>query len=55
MINNLPNYANDYRYIVARRVDGELWFYGAWNDADKANEVALEIGGETIDTQVYWA
>lgn len=55
MINNLPNYANDYRYIVCRRVDGELWFYGAWNDADKANEVALEIGGETIDTQVYWA
>lgn len=46
MINNLPTYANEYKYIVARRVDGELWFWGAWNDRNKANEVAIEIGGE---------
>lgn len=48
MINNLPTYANEYKYIVARRVDGELWFWGAWNDLNKANEVALEIGGEVV-------
>ena len=54
MINNLPTYATDYRYIVARRIDGELWFYGAWDDANTANKVALEIGGETIDNQTYW-
>lgn len=50
---NVPRYAADYRYIVARRVDGDLWFYGAWNDADKANEVALDIDGETIDMTVW--
>ena len=48
MINNLPAYANEYKYIVARRIDGELWFWGAWNDRNKANEVALEICGEVV-------
>ena len=48
MINNLPTYANEYKYIVAHRVDGELWFWGAWDDRNKANEVALEIGGEVV-------
>lgn len=51
MINNLPTYANEYKYIVAYRVDGELWFWGAWNDCNKANEVALEIGGEVVTNQ----
>ena len=51
MINNLPIYANEYKYIVARRVDGELWFWGAWNDRNKANEVAIEIGGEVVKNQ----
>ena len=48
MINNFPAYANEYKYIVARRIDGALWFYGAWNDRNKANEIALEIGGEVV-------
>ena len=43
-INNMPRYAENYDYIVARRVDGEYWFWGAWNDRDRANEVALEEG-----------
>ena len=47
-INNMPEYATHRKYIVARRVDGELWFWGAWDDRDRANEVALEIGGITI-------
>lgn len=51
MINNLPAYANEYKYIVARRVDGELWFWGAWNDRNKANEVAIKIGGEVATNQ----
>lgn len=45
-INNMPNTTK--KYIVARRVDGELWFWGSWDDRDRANEVALEIGGEVI-------
>ena len=47
-IQNVPEYAKNYKYIVARRVDGELYFWGAWNDRNKANEVAIEIGGVVV-------
>lgn len=47
-INNMPEYATTKKYIVVRRVNGELWFWGAWNDRDAANEAALEIGGITL-------
>lgn len=50
-INNLKEYAKKHKYIVARRVDGELWFWGAWDDRNKANEVAIEIGGEVVTNQ----
>ena len=40
---NLPP---DYKkYVVARYVDGKLWFWGSWDDKDRADEVAEEIGG----------
>lgn len=42
-VNNVPNYAHDYRYWVVRAVEGELWFWGAWNDENRANEVAAEL------------
>lgn len=45
MINNLPDYANDYEFIVARFADGEYWFWGAYADGWKAEEVAEKIGG----------
>lgn len=44
-INNFPAYAKAYRFIVTRSVDGEEWYYGAWDDRESANEQALEIGG----------
>ena len=47
-INNLPKYANEYPYIVAREVDGELWFYGAYDNRNKANEIALNLGGVMV-------
>lgn len=47
-INNLPIYAKGYNYIVARDVDGELWFWGAWDDRNKANEAALELGNGVV-------
>lgn len=50
-INNLPKYAENYNFIVARRVEGELWFYGGYADVDKAISVADQIGGEVIPTK----
>lgn len=48
MINNLPTYAQNFQYVVARIVDNELWFWGAYNNYNKACEVAAEIGGKVI-------
>ena len=42
-VNNVPQYAHNYRYWVVRAVEGELWFWGAWNDENRANEVAAEL------------
>lgn len=44
-INNEPDYAKDYEFVVARKVDGELWFWGAYADGFKAEQAALEIDG----------
>ena len=48
-INNVPQYAHEYRFIVYRVVDGERYFWGAWNDSGKAVTAAKEIGGEVMD------
>ena len=45
VIHNLPEYANHYEFIVARKVDNEFWFYGAYKNGFKAEDIALEIGG----------
>lgn len=55
IINNLPDYATEYGYIVASVVDGNLWFYGAWNNADKAYEVARSIDGAVIKNPAKFA
>ena len=47
-VKNLPEYANEYKYIVASQIDGDLWFWGAWNDMKKAINAAEEIGGEVV-------
>lgn len=47
-IKNIPAYANDYEFIVAREVDGALWFYGAYADGFKADKVATEVGGVVV-------
>ena len=44
-INNMPEYANHYEFVVVREVEGKLWFYGAYRDGFKAGEVASEIRG----------
>lgn len=51
VVKNMPAYADKYRYVVARRADdwGDLWFYGAWDDEDKAREVTNEIDGMVVE------
>ena len=45
-IKNMP--LSTRAYVVARRVDEDLWYWGSWDDRDTANEVALEVGGEVF-------
>lgn len=49
-INNYQSYADKYQFVVARRVNGELWFWGAWNDRNTANTVADELGNGVVIT-----
>ena len=45
---NMPEYANDYEFVVAREIDGDFWFWGAYENGFKAEQVAMEIGGVVI-------
>ena len=47
-VKNLPEYANEYKYIVASQIDGDLLFWGAWNNMEKAIKAAEEIGGKVV-------
>ena len=47
-INNMPEYATHYEFVVVRNVEGELWFYGAYRDGFKAEQVAQEIHGVIV-------
>lgn len=50
-VNNIPDYARGKRYVVARYENGEFWFWGAWDDRKKADEVAYQINGKVFDTK----
>lgn len=45
---NAPEYASHYEFVVAREINGELWFWGAYSNGFKADKVANEIGGIVI-------
>lgn len=51
IVNNMSESARKYRYIVFRMVDGEAWYYGAWNDHERALEQALEIDGQFVPVE----
>lgn len=40
-VKNLP--AITYRYVVARLIEGRLWFWGSWESFDDAFNVAVEL------------
>lgn len=50
-VKNVSGYAFEKEYIVARPVDGELWFWGAWSDKKKADATAKEVGGIVLRTE----
>lgn len=47
-INNMPEYAGHYEFVVVRNVDDQLWFYGAYRDGFQADEIAHKIGGLVV-------
>lgn len=49
-IKNAPEYAFNKKFVVARECDGDLWFYAAFDDVDKAISCAMEVNGEVIPT-----
>ena len=46
MINNVPEYANEYEYLVVRYVDGEAWFWGAYHARHDAEQAAAYLGDD---------
>lgn len=38
-------------WVVARYIDDELWFWGAYRTEERAQEVADEIGGITVSAK----
>lgn len=45
---NAPDYAYHYEFVVARQVEDDLWFWGAYSNGFKAEKAAHEIGGVII-------
>lgn len=49
-VNNVPDYANDYPFWVVVYNAGYLWFWGAYNDENRALDVANEEDGMVVNT-----
>lgn len=47
-IHNFPDYAWNHRIVVCRDVDGEKWFWGAYDDLVEAGETAGKIQGMCV-------
>ena len=50
-VNNVPSYAYENKYIVARLYDASLWFYGATNNTEEARRIATEMDGVIIEVE----
>ena len=37
------------KYIVARGYEGKFWFWGTWDDINKAYQVAEDVQGEVFN------
>ena len=45
---NAPESAYHYEFVVAHQVDNELWYWGAFTNGHKAEQVAHEVSGIII-------
>lgn len=50
-INNLDVAALEMKYVVFTVVDGENWYYGAWNNFEKALAVSAKIWGQVAPVE----
>ena len=50
-INNASNYASTRAYIVYNIVEGEAWFFSAWDDLAKATAQAYANGLYVIERE----
>ena len=48
IVYNMPEYAMEHQYVVARYDNGLLWFYGAWDDIEQASDIAGKIGNGIV-------
>lgn len=44
-INNKPTWADNYEFIVAKKYNGEYWFWEACSNGFRAEQAATEIDG----------
>lgn len=44
-IYNRPDYAKNYEYFVAKLVDGKFYFWGAFNEKERAEKTAAAVDG----------
>ena len=47
-INNMPRDTFKYKYIIAKAVEGQIWYFGADDDQSRAEEVAKANDGFVI-------
>lgn len=47
-VNNVPDYAHKYEWWVIRYCDGYMWFWGGFDDENRAIEAANEIGNGMV-------
>ena len=48
IVNNMTPWAKEKKFMVIRIVEGNAWFYDAWDDGEKAIKQAIEVGGMVI-------
>ena len=46
-IKNLPPYHE--RYVLAKHIDGNYWYWGSWSSEEEAYKVARNICGHVFD------